>query len=89
MTQRHGEPPLLESTTGRSPTTARRAAVLAAGGVYRRFVDAHRSKAVVHTWLAWQRDPGTPLGHATTMRYLDPSRTPAPQFRTWLVDLFG
>lgn len=55
----------------------------------RRFIDAHRSKAIVHTWLAWQEEPGTSLGLAITRRYLDPSRPPAPAFRSWLLDLFG
>lgn len=52
------------------------------------FVDAKRSKAVIHTWLAWQPEPGTSLGLAITRSYLDPSRTPAPEFRQWLEDLF-
>jgi len=55
----------------------------------RRFVPAHRSKAAAHTWLAWQEQPGTPLGLAITRRYLDPSRDPAPAFRDWLLALFG
>jgi hypothetical protein len=55
----------------------------------RRFAPAHRSKAAAHTWLAWQEDPGTPLGLAITRRYLDPSRDPAPAFRDWLLELFG
>lgn len=55
----------------------------------RRFVDPHRSKAVVHTWLVWQEQPGTSLGLAMTRRYLEPSREPALAFRTWLLELFG
>ena len=55
----------------------------------RRFVDAHRSKVVVHTWLAWQEQPGTSLGLAMTRRYLEPSREPALAFREWLLELFG
>ena len=30
----------------------------------------HHSKACVHTWLAWQEDPGTPLG-VTCKRLID------------------
>lgn len=48
-----------------------------------------RPKAVIHTWLAWQEEPGTALGQAITKRYLDPSRDPAPAFRNWLLELFG
>lgn len=54
----------------------------------RPFALAHRSKAAVHTWLAWQEEPGTALGHAITKRYLDPTRNPAPAFRAWLLELF-
>lgn len=54
----------------------------------RRFNPVHRSKATMYTWLAWQADPGTPLGQAITKRYLDPSRDPAPAFRDWLLALF-
>jgi len=56
---------------------------------HRRFPLERRSKAILHTWLAWQEEPGTPLGLAITRRYLDPSRHPAPAFRDWLLDLFA
>jgi hypothetical protein len=55
----------------------------------RRFAATHRSKAAVHTWLAWQAEPGTALGQAITKRYLDPTRSPAPAFRAWLLELFA
>jgi hypothetical protein len=34
------------------------------------YAKVHKSKAVIHTWLAWQEKPGTPLGQAITARYL-------------------
>jgi hypothetical protein len=37
----------------------------------RRFADVHSTKALIHTWLAWQEDPGTPLGLAITKRYFE------------------
>jgi len=37
----------------------------------RRFPRGRQSKAHVHTWLAWQEEPGAPLGQAITKRYLD------------------
>jgi len=37
----------------------------------RRFVESYATKALIHTWLAWQDDPGTPLGQAITKRYFD------------------
>ena len=27
-----------------------------------RYIPNHRAKALIHTWLAWQENPGTPLG---------------------------
>jgi len=46
----------------------------------KRFVDCHFSKARIHTWLAWQEDPGTPLGLAITKHYLDPDKDEAKLF---------
>ena len=54
----------------------------------RLFGETKRSKAIIHSWLAWQEDPGTSLGIAITRRYLDPTRNPAPEFKKWLEDLF-
>jgi hypothetical protein len=48
----------------------------------------HRAKAEVHTWLAWQEEPGTPLGLALTRRYLDADHELAQRFHDWLVALF-
>ena len=39
----------------------------------RRFKQLTEPKAVVHTWLAWQEDPGLPFGTAITARFLDPN----------------
>ncbi|MEB3230106.1 MAG: DUF3226 domain-containing protein [Leptolyngbyaceae bacterium] len=52
------------------------------------FGKTKRSKAIIHTWLAWQEEPGTPLGLAIRRHYLDPTRDPAPLFKTWLETLF-
>jgi hypothetical protein len=54
----------------------------------RRFKARYRSKALIHTWLAWQEDPGTPLGSAITKRYLNADYDLAMQFVQWLMDLF-
>jgi len=32
---------------------------------------AHHAKALIHTWLAWQKVTGSPMGQAITNRYLD------------------
>lgn len=55
----------------------------------RRFKDTYVSKAVVHTWLAWQKEPGTPLGLAITKHYLDTSKDIAKDFEVWLRQSFG
>ena len=81
---------LLRLTHERDPLVSRaREAVHGIPDAERRFAVAHGSKAVVHTWLAWQEEPGTALGQAITKRYLDPARPPAPAFRAWLLELFG
>jgi len=54
----------------------------------RLFGETKQSKAIIHTWLAWQAEPGTPLGLAIARRYLDPTRNPAPEFKVWLESLF-
>jgi len=55
---------------------------------HRRFRDSYRSKAMIHTWLAWQEEPGTPLGMAVTKRYLNANHALAMQFLQWLTRLF-
>ena len=55
----------------------------------RRFAEVHRSKALMHTWLAWQDDPGTPIGLAITKRYFDPETPHATAFVEWLSRLFA
>ncbi|MFM8442295.1 MAG: DUF3226 domain-containing protein [Methylococcus sp.] len=54
----------------------------------KRFTDQDRSKAHIHTWLAWQREPGKPLGQAITARYLDATVPNAQHLMQWLKDLF-
>jgi len=54
----------------------------------RRFPIQHQAKAHVHTWLAWQEEPGKPMGQAITKRYLDADALHARQFVEWLCQLF-
>lgn len=54
----------------------------------RLFRDSYRSKALIHTWLAWQEEPGTPLGLAVTRRYLGCDHELVKQFLAWLTRLF-
>lgn len=53
----------------------------------RLFPEVHRSKALVHTWLAWQVDPGVPMGAAITRKYLESDTPTAVAFVTWLNQL--
>lgn len=53
-----------------------------------RFDRAKRPKAEIHTWLAWQSEPGKPLGVSITARYLDPHLREAHLFSQWLHRLF-
>ena len=54
-----------------------------------RFRNVYESKARIHAWLAWQREPGKPMGQAITARYLDADAPHAQHFISWLRKLFG
>ena len=54
----------------------------------RRFKQLAEPKAVIHTWLAWQKDPGLPFGKAITARFLDPSVPEVDVLVAWLKRLF-
>jgi hypothetical protein len=53
-----------------------------------RFKEAHIAKARIHTWLAWQEEPGKPLGQAITKKFFDSSAPQAQQFMNWIRNLF-
>jgi len=50
----------------------------------RRFKETYLSKAHVHTWLAWQEEPGTRMGETFKKRYLDPNHPQATAFVNWI-----
>jgi hypothetical protein len=50
----------------------------------RRFPLVRRSKARMHTWLAWQEYPGSPMGQAITKGDLDAHALAAVRFVAWL-----
>ena len=54
----------------------------------RRFKQLAEPKAIIHTWLAWQKDPGLPFGTAITARFLDPSVPEVDVLVAWLKRLF-
>jgi len=49
----------------------------------------HESKALIHSWLALQEDPGTPLGLAITKRYLTTNQETCVNLIKWLSVLYG
>lgn len=54
-----------------------------------KFKPIHQSKALIHTWLAWQESPGTPMGLAITKSYLDHNHELCVLFVAWLNRLFN
>ena len=54
----------------------------------KRFIQLAEPKAIIHTWLAWQQEPGKPLGTAITARYLDPNVAQVDVLVSWLKRLF-
>ena len=54
-----------------------------------KFKTVHKPKAEIHTWLAWQEEPGTPMGQAITKQYLETKNDLAKNFISWLDNLFG
>ena len=55
--------------------------------IKQRFVASKQLRAVIHSWLAVQRDPRQP-GEAIRFRWLNPETELAVQFRQWLQNLF-
>ena len=53
------------------------------------FRDAHRRKAVLHAWLAWQQRPGLPYGLAVTARYFRHDSPAALAFVEWFRRVFA
>ena len=53
-----------------------------------KFSETKHQKAVLHTWLAWQKDPGRPYGWAITSRFFRHDSPTAQTFVTWYKRLF-
>ncbi len=54
-----------------------------------RFGEIHRQKAEIHTWLAWQANPGLPMGIAMNAKYFDAQTDLANRFIEWLGNVFN
>jgi hypothetical protein len=55
----------------------------------RHFPDQSAPKAEIHTWLAWQQEPGTPMGSAINQRYLTANSPYADAFVSWIERLLA
>jgi hypothetical protein len=53
------------------------------------FKAVHRSKAIIHNYLAWQDEPGRPRGQAITAQSLRPQTEIAVKFTNGLKRLFS
>jgi hypothetical protein len=54
-----------------------------------RYSAVARPKAFIHTWLAWQENPGQPMGQAITAHVLQHDNEIAVKFVAWLTKLFS
>ena len=53
------------------------------------YADVHKPKVLIHTWLAWQERPGTPLGQAITAKYLTTeNKELCEKFINWIKMVF-
>lgn len=50
----------------------------------RRYKTSFHSKAKIHTWLAWQEQPGTRMGECFKKKYLSPEHPHATAFVNWI-----
>jgi len=53
------------------------------------FSETDRIKAVLHAWLAWQKEPGLSYGTAIKARFFGHDSPVAEVFVSWFKDLFG
>ncbi len=53
------------------------------------YTSVHRSKAMMHTYLAWQEEPGRPMGLAITANVLNADSESARTFLEWIKVVFG
>lgn len=52
------------------------------------FIEQHRDKALIHTWLAWQDPPGRQMHDAVKQAMLDPKLPYAAPFIAWFRQLY-
>ncbi|MEQ1733822.1 MAG: DUF3226 domain-containing protein [Bacteroidia bacterium] len=54
-----------------------------------KYKEAHKSKAVIHSWLALQERPGSPMGLSITNKALDAKEAVCKPLINWLNNLFN
>ena len=54
----------------------------------KRFSTLAKPKALIHTWLAWQMEPGRPLGLSITAQFLNQDVPQVDLFVAWLQKLY-
>lgn len=79
---------LMEMVDLKAVETARESTLSAQENGVTTFRAVHLSKAVIHTYLAWQDPPGQPLGQSITSHALRPETETANAFIQWLIRLF-
>ncbi len=55
---------------------------------YNVLTGSKRQKALLHTWLAWQRNPGKPFGQAIEAGYFDTASGNVQPFLDWFAQTF-
>jgi hypothetical protein len=65
-----------------------RTATTAASEISQRFSDPDRIKAELHTWLAWQQEPGCRYGTAIRAKYFQHDTPAANAFVEWFRTLY-
>ncbi len=55
---------------------------------FNKFSPIRKQKALVHTWLAWQKEPGKPIGAAIQAGYFDANAPAADAFVDWIGRVF-
>lgn len=54
-----------------------------------KYKNIHKSKAIIHSWLATQENPGTPMGLAITKKYLDSNNENCIRLINWINTVFN
>lgn len=54
-----------------------------------RYSPIHKSKALIHSWLSLQEEPGSPMGLGITKRYLTTDEDTCARLIGWIDELFN